>query len=271
MQYLLLFILIVASNTICAQKISDKPIPVAHAHNDYLKRNALWGALEYGFTSIEIDVFAHKNELKVAHVGLFLNVRKNIVDMYFQPLAELLKNKEWVYENYHEPLELMIDFKTNSASTLSLLLEAIEPYKHLLTYYKEGKVYKKPLMLVISGSRFSYDDVKDLNEIYVFLDGSVNSCSETFPKELVPRGSASFGSQFSWNGKGEFLEIGKIQKQVADAELCNKKIRYYGMQNNKALWLSMLDNGEGWINVDKKKKFATFYWKYVSLKNEQIN
>jgi hypothetical protein len=273
MRYLFLFLLVILTSTLSAQKISDKPIPVAHAHNDYNKSDALWGALEYGFTSIEIDVFAHKNELKVAHVGLFLNARKNIVDMYFEPLAILLKTRTWIYENYQEPLELMIDFKTNSATTLPLLLEVIEPYKDLFTYYQNGEVYKKPLMLVISGRGFSFDDVKDMDKIYVFSDGSVNSCSQTFPKELVPRGSANYNSQFSWSGKGKMSteELKKLNEQISEAKKCNKKIRYYGMKNSETLWFAMLEKGAGWINIDKKKKFAKFYWDYISAKAEPIN
>lgn len=249
---------ILLSLTVCAQQISSRPITQAHAHNDYNKINPLWGALKYGFTSIEVDVFAHEGQLRVAHVGVMLGLRKTLESMYLAPLNTMLKSRNWVYENYHEPLILMIDFKTNRHETLSILLEIIKPYRHLLTYYHDGKVHKKPLQILISGSGFSFAQVKDLDSIYVFLDGSVNHCESDFPNALVPRGSAKFSNHFS--AKLDSTDIMKLQTKVNEAALCNKKLRFYAMKNRKKLWRKALDANVGWINVDRKRKFAKFYW-----------
>ncbi len=243
---------------LCGQNIASRPIPEAHAHNDYNKINPLWGALKYGFTSIEVDVFAHKGQLRVAHVEVLLKVRKTLEDLYLKPLSVLLESREWIYENYREPLILMIDFKTNRNETLPLLLEIIEPYRHLLTYFHEGKVYKKPLQLLISGCGFSYEQVKDLDSIFVFLDGSVNHCESDFPDALVPRGSAKFSSHFS--AKLDSTDLVKLQTKVDEAALCNKKLRFYAMKNRKKIWRKALDANVGWVNVDRKRKFAKFYW-----------
>lgn len=258
MRFLLTIGFSILTFSVFAQNISSHPIPEAHAHNDYNKINPLWGALKYGFTSVEVDVFAHKGELRVAHVGVLLSVRKTLESLYLKPLANLLASRNWVYENYPEPLILMIDFKTNRHETLPLLLEIIKPYRHLLTYYHEGKVHKKPLQLLISGGGFSYEQVKDLDSIFVFLDGSVNHCETDFPDALVPRGSAKFSSHFS--AKLDSTDVAKLQTKVADAAFCNKKLRFYAMKNRKKLWRKALDAHVGWVNVDRKRKFAKFYW-----------
>ena len=44
-----------------------------HAHNDYMHTRPLMEALESGFTSIEIDVFLHKNDLIVSHTAAGLD------------------------------------------------------------------------------------------------------------------------------------------------------------------------------------------------------
>jgi hypothetical protein len=239
-------------------KISTKPIPCAHAHNDYNKIKPLWGALKYGFTSVEVDVFAHKGQLRVAHVGVMLGARKTLESMYLAPLKSWLQNKNWVYENYQEALILMIDFKTNRHETLPILLEIIKPYQHLLTYYHDGKVHKRPLQLLISGHGFGYEQVSHLDSIFVFLDGSVNHCESDFPAALVPRGSGKFSSHFF--AKLDSNDVVKMQKQIEKAETCDKKLRYYATKNKKKLWRKQLDAQVGWLNVDRKKKFAKFYW-----------
>lgn len=272
MRIFALALLTIAFFPVFAQKISEKPIPVAHAHNDYNKRNPLWGALKNGFTSIEIDVFAHKNELKVAHVGLFLNARKNLDEMYLKPLADLLQTKDWVYNNYNEPLILMIDFKTDSESTLPLLLNYLAPYENLLTFYSENEVHKKPLQIVISGSRFTQQQIENMDTVYIFRDGSIQNCTSDFASELEPRGSTRYGSKFSWNGKGKMPDNERLlfREYFAKAENCDKKLRLYGMKNRKNLWKNFLDEGMGWVNVDKKKKFARFYWNEYLTENSLI-
>lgn len=258
MRTFVILLAILLSLTVCAQQISPRPITQAHAHNDYNKINPLWGALKYGFTSIEVDVFAHEGQLRVAHVGVMLGLRKTLEAMYLAPLNTLLQSRNWVYENYPEPLILMIDFKTNRHETLPLLLEIIKPYRHLLTYYHEEKVYKKPIQLLISGGGFSYEQVKNLDSIFVFLDGSVNHCESDFPEALVPRGSAKFRSHFS--SKLDSTDLVKLQTKVNNAALCNKKLRFYAMKNRKKIWRKALDANVGWVNVDRKRKFAKFYW-----------
>jgi hypothetical protein len=121
---------------------------------------------------------------------------------------------------------------------------------------------------LISGGGFSYEQVKDLDSIFVFLDGSVNHCESDFPDALVPRGSAKFRSHFS--AKMDSLDLAKLQTKVDDAALCSKKLRFYAMKNRKKLWRKTLDAHIGWVNVDRKRKFAKVYWEEYKRDSIQV-
>lgn len=250
-----------------AQIVSTSPIPHAHSHNDYAKKKPLWGALANGCTSVEIDVFARKGKLKVAHIPLALGLKKDIEQMYIKPLVEYIKKHGHVYEG--KSLELMVDFKTNSEETLPLMLEVIEKYKEYFSYYYKGEVIEKPLKVVISGRMFSYDQVKDMDSIYVFLDGNTHDCTPNFPPKLVARGSIRYGAVFTWNGKGEIPESDakKLEEYVQISKECNIPFRFYAMPEKESIWEYFLDSGIYWINVDNSKKFKEFYEVYKNKKS----
>ena len=180
--------------------------------------------------------------------------------MYLKPLVEIIKERGYLYKE--TPLILMMDFKTNSDSTLPLLLEAIKPYQEYFSYYDKGadSVILKDLQLVISGRGFSYSQVENDDSIFVFLDGGVSACETNFPSKLVPRGSARYGGIFSWKGKGDMpeKELEKLRSMVAEAALCNKRLRFYAMPANERIWKVFLNEGAYWINVDNILRFHTF-------------
>lgn len=252
-----------------AQTVADSPTPFAHSHNDYAKKKPLWGALENGCTSIEIDVFAHQGELIVSHINLGLNRKPSLNELYLKPLFDYLKDQEWIFEGL--PLILMIDFKTSEQETLPLLLEEIKDYKHLFTHVSNNQFVAKPLQLVISGRGFSYNAVKNNERIYVFLDGSVHHCNHDFPEILVERSSARYHSIFSWKGKKTIPKDDqeKLNELVALAKRCGHTLRFYAMPEKEKIWREFLDAGVHWINVDHPKKFRMFLKKYQKEKVSQ--
>lgn len=239
-----------------------KITPHAHSHNDYLKSEPLWGALNNGCQSVEVDVFNFKNELVVSHVGFGLMYKPSFAELYLDTLVSFLGAHKHIFSQENEPLILMIDFKTESESTLKLLLKTFAPYQEYFSYFENGKVVEKQIKLVISGSGFSYTQVKDLPKCFVFLDGGVQHCEQDFPLGLVPRGSTRYGGMFTWNGKGEIPsnELAALRNMVNEAKNCNKKLRFYAMPQNKNIWRIFLEEGVYWINVDDTEKFKKFYY-----------
>lgn len=258
-RFLIFFFALTLLIRLDAQGIAMTPLLHAHSHNDYQHDLPLWGALAQGATSIEIDVFAHKGMLKISHIKFALNIRESFEDMYLEPLVKIIEERGGIYSEV--PLVLMIDFKTNSDSTLPLLLEAIAPYKAYFSYYYEDSVYQKDLQLVISGNGFTYNQVKTQDSIFVFLDGNVHHCEEDFPPQLVPRGSTKYNSIFTWKGKGEIPEneLIKLREMLAEAKKCNKKLRFYAMPANERIWHTFLQEGVDWINLDNIQRFRIYY------------
>ena len=248
--------------SIFAQSIATEVLIHAHSHNDYQHPIPLWDALEQGCASIEIDVFAHKGALKVAHINVGLNFKKNLSESYLQDLQKILEDKGHIYPNHS--LVLMIDFKSNAEYSLQLLREVIAPIKSYCTYYHNGRIYEGPIQFVISGSGIQYPEIAATDSIYFFKDGSVHNCEENIPASLVPRGSASYGSQFKWKGKKEMPEneLNKLRAMIAEAQKCNKKLRFYAMPAKEKIWRTFLDEGVYWINIDNPKKFKRFYQNY---------
>ena len=256
----LVFLLALVSNArLEAQVIATEVLQHAHAHNDYNKQTPLWNALENGCASIEIDVFAFNNELRVSHINLGLSKKPTLIESYLLPLKAVLNDKGFVYSN--QALVLMIDFKSDSEISLQLLEEAILPMKSYFTFYHNGEVVEKQLKLVISGRGINYPQLTALDTVYFFKDGSVSNCESNVPSALVPRGSASYGSQFKWKGNKEMPkdELLKLRSMVEEAAKCNKKLRFYAMPAKEKIWRKFLEEGVYWINVDRPTKFKKFY------------
>ena len=148
MKTLLTHFLLLLSIVVYAQNV----IPVGHAHNDYKQLHPLDGALSFGFTSIEVDVFLVDKEIKVAHTKLGLPFAKNLKDLYLNPLKERLGNQSAGVYGDSSILVLMIDLKNNRWELLDLLENLLGDYKDLLVHNQQGELSWAPLQILVSGS-----------------------------------------------------------------------------------------------------------------------
>src|SRR6266550_344596 len=93
--------------------LSVKPLPHAHAHNDYLHRQPLRDALEHGFTSVEADIFLVEGQLLVGHDEKELRPDRTLSGLYLDPLRERANaNGGWVFDK-GRPFTLLIDVKSD--------------------------------------------------------------------------------------------------------------------------------------------------------------
>ena len=136
-------------------KTSNKPLPNAHAHNDYQHSQPLLEALSYGFTSIEADIYLMKGELYVSHLPpLFKNKNRTLTKLYLEPLFKRYKeNGNQIYPNYNNPIYLMIDIKNKSEATYELLKKQLEPYQEMLSSWENNEPSLKGVNIILSGSR----------------------------------------------------------------------------------------------------------------------
>lgn len=236
-------------------------IPIGHSHNDYLHKHPLTDALSFGFKSVEIDVFLHKGKLVVAHVPIGLDSKKDIVELYLEPIKKRIElNGGEVYKGDSTPLIFMIDFKTNGDSTYSKLEEVLQPYKkYLTTYDVQGNVKLGALSINISGRIPA--NVLGKTERWVTIDGNISNRNDATPANFMERVSSPYSSYFSWKGMGTMPKEQKalLVKLTEEAHAHGRQIRFYALPQNEAVWLELLDAGVDWLNIDKLEKFANFW------------
>lgn len=251
-----LFLLLILNIVSEIQAQLAEPLPNGHAHNDYEKPwKPLTKALEQGFVSIEIDVFPYKNQLKVAHVGLFLDAAQDLETMYFKPLEAWWKEHGQFFKDSQQVLTLMIDIKQNGGAAYLLLKELCGKYALI----KDGKV-----SILLSGNK-PYKEVLEDSVRSMQIDGGVGEIQHPFyTPQLVPRISAAYGSFFKWTGNGKMPanELQKLRELVQRTHADRRTLRFWAMPNNKKVWKLFLDEGVDWMNVDDLEGFRQFYENY---------
>src|SRR4051794_34430538 len=130
-----------------------KPLTRAHAHNDYEHPHPLIDALDQGFCSVEADVHLIAGHLLVGHDPRDLSPRKTLQSLYLDPLKKrIAENGGRVYKD-GPTVTLMIDVKSDAASTYAAIKEALKPYEGLLTVFRGDKIEPGAITVIISGNR----------------------------------------------------------------------------------------------------------------------
>lgn len=241
---------------------AQTPLAHGHAHNDYVHKRPLTEALENGFTSIEIDVFLHKGELKVAHVGIGLDKKKNIEELYLEPISKIIaQNGGNVYKGYNTPVIFMVDFKTDGMATYTKLKEVLSRYQNIITlYHKDSVIHQRAINILISGGSPISELLKE-DSAHATIDADLRSMSNAVNAKVITRYSSGWQSYFRWTGNGE-MPTG--QKQRLDSLITHghgmgKNIRFYHIPDNPNVWRTLLNAGVDWINTDKLARFRRFY------------
>src|SRR5258705_8249661 len=68
-----------------------KPLPQAHAHNDYEHARPLFDALDQGFCSVEADIFLVEGGLLVAHNPQKVKPEPTLQAPFLHPLPQTVK------------------------------------------------------------------------------------------------------------------------------------------------------------------------------------
>lgn len=257
--FLIVFLVITSLEKIYCQK--PEGLSFAHAHNDYAKlfRKDFKDALKAGCSSIEIDVFPYRNKLVVAHIPLFLWLRRDIEKRYFKPLKKYIDNQNGsIFNDSSKRLILMVDVKRNSTEAYHQLKQLAKKYESILTVWNlsNGQVKNGPLEILISGSK-PYREVGEDSILYFRLDGGLGDIGNSkFNGTIVPRVSSSYGSNFKWRGFGKMpeKELEHLRKLVKMAHEDKRAIRFWAMPNQLKVWRIMLKEGVDWLNIDQIKK-----------------
>lgn len=240
-----------------------KPLPNAHAHNDYEHTRPLLDALDNGFTEVEADIYLIDGELYVAHdKPKTKDSTRTLRNLYLNPLkARIEANQGRVYPGYSGLFYLMIDVKSNRDLTYSVLKSQMEPYlSWISTVQRANESIDKPVKIFISGNRPLLKDVLKDSLQLLALDGLPENLGLGISNAMMPVISTNYYTVLSWNGKGNLdpSELKGLQEFIQKAHKEGKKVRLWGAPDTQEIWAFLLDQGVDLINTDKLPEFRDF-------------
>lgn len=223
----------------------------AHSHNDYQQAIPFEKAYALHFGSIEADVFWQNGELYVAHTLQEIDTNKTLRKLYLEPLRAKAQAKSGVFGETKQHLQILIDFKTAAAPTMTTLLNQLADYPELTG---NGK-----LVFTISGNRPPQQQWHTY-PAYIQFDGRPGvSYTATELKKLALI-SDNFRNYSQWNGKGipVAADLARIEKVIAQAHETGKKFRFWGTPDDVNTWKTMMRLGVDYINTDQTDALATY-------------
>ncbi|GGZ27929.1 phosphatidylinositol-specific phospholipase C/glycerophosphodiester phosphodiesterase family protein [Streptomyces poonensis] len=235
-----------------------RPLWRAHAHNDYEHPRPLYDALDHRFGSVEADIWLVDGELLVAHDAVDLDPSRTLESLYLDPLAARVRaNGGAVYRGHRKPLQLLVDIKTEGASTYLELDRRLRRYRHLFTTYDHGRVRTGPVTAVISGDRAARVPMEAQKVRRAFYDGRLADLGGPAPASLIPLISDNWTLNFTWLGVGTFPEAerAKLRQIVSTAHARGQRVRFWATPDQPgpardALWGELLAAGVDHLNTD---------------------
>lgn len=252
-----------------------KPLTRAFSHKDSEQDIPLLKALKNGFTYIEADIHLINKQLYVSHNRpLFLNRENQLTPLYLNPLLELFNlNGGRIFPEYNQTIYLVIDFKTNANLTLAALQDVLEPYRDMLTRWKNGIEIPNAITIMITGNRPIEQLVKQ-KERWVCLDGRLEDIGKNFSPEIMPMISDKYSKIFGWSilsktpSKEKLFQLNKVSNNT-HAE--GKKLRLWKSPENELVWDSILGAGVDVINTDSLERLSSYFYDrydFISLANK---
>jgi hypothetical protein len=230
------------------------PIAVvhAHAHNDYAHPRPLQDALDHGFCSVEVDIWLVNGGLLVAHDRDAVQSDRTIEALYLDPLRERVRrNGGRVYPRGPE-CTLLIDVKSEAASTYDVLAGVLERYADILTTFRGGTVEHRAILAIVSGNSAPWLMANEPVR-YAALDGGLADLSSSASPELVPWISVDWRKLFTWSGGRDVMpdrEQRLLDQVVADAHRQGRKVRFWDAPDTAGGWQVLWDAHVDLINTD---------------------
>lgn len=263
MRLLLTFLTI--SSIYLALPAQVTPLPLAHSHNDYNRKNPLKDALANGFTSVEADVLYIYGKLYVGHnmPDKKRHKLKNLTKQYLKPLYKQFKaNGGEIYKGYEGDFYLWVDIKFEAGKSYKALRKRLYPFREMLTYYENGALHQGKVTVILSGDRpfrqLLFDDLQLMT-----LDGRPSDLDKNYATKLMPFISEHAGKLCqvkNYDEVGE-AEIRRIYEFAAKAKAQGKKIRLWATPENEELWEELVKAEVGLINTDDLGRLRRYLMK----------
>jgi len=159
-----------------------------------------------------------------------------------------------------------VDIKTNGASTLPVVLEALKPLReagYLTTYYSNGTMVPSAITVIGTGNS-PVDLVRALDPRDYFFDGPLANLTG-FQPTLSPIASTDYAIAVGWNGVGTISDdqLTRLKKLIDDAHAIGIQARFWdtpgwpvNARNN--VWKVLLESGTDWLNADDLEAASQF-------------
>lgn len=240
------------------QRHRPRPLWRAHAHNDYEHPRPLLDALDHRFGSVEADIYLVDGQLLVAHDPVDLDPSRTLRSLYLDPLAARVRaNRGSVYRGHHEPLQLLVDIKTEGAAAYLELDRQLRRYGYLFTTCAHGRVLPGAVTVVVSGDRAARPPMEAQRVRRAFYDGRLTDLGTTAPASFVPLISDNWTLSFSWQGVGAFPEAErrKLRAIVGTAHTRGQRVRFWATPDlpgpaRDALWGELVAADVDHLNTD---------------------
>jgi hypothetical protein len=243
-----------------ASPVADaKPLPVAHAHNDYMHARPLLDALEQGFCSVEADIFRVGDELLVAHEEATLKPERTLRALYLEPLRRRARENGGRIYRRGPTVTLLIDIKRDGEETYALLRRQLEEYRDILTSVERGRLRRRAVTVILSGDCPKATVVAD-EPRYASIDGRVADLESRAPAHEMPLISDNWSSLMKWRGSGPMPDDEQVRLRdiVAKAHAAGRRVRFWGAPGNEAVWTELLRAGVDLLNADDLPRLSRF-------------
>lgn len=263
MQSFLTKLLIWTTTALCIHTLalaqSIKPLPNAHAHNDYEHDRPLLDALSQGFTSIEADVYLINGELLVAHYQKDVQPDRTLESLYLKPLFDRYQLAKKNDQKDLHPITLLVDFKNQGAATYRVLIEQLKKYSAMLSSEQDGKFTAGAVTVIISGDR-PIEQIKSSNPRFVGIDGRLTDLDSTDSFAVLPLISDNWRNHFKYRGEGEMStdERTKLATIVQKAHDKGRRVRFWATPESEEMWSELLRAKVDLIGTDNLVQLSNF-------------
>jgi hypothetical protein len=236
----------------------------AHAHNDYEHDRPLFDALDHGFKSVEADIWLVDGELLVAHDLEDVQPGRTLRSLYLDPLQTVVtQNGGSVYKGDPDYFTLLIDIKSDAASTYLALHRELEDYEGMLTKFGPRGVRDGAVTAIVSGNR-PRELMQQQRVRYAAYDGRLTDLGVATDQTFVPLISDNWTRHFTWMGDGQMppKERRKLESIVTTAHANGQRVRFWATPEvspqREAVWQELLAAEVDYINTDHLEALEEF-------------
>lgn len=242
-----------------SQAADVKPLPKAHAHNDYLHDRPLIDALDNGFCSVEADIFLIEGQLLVAHTRSEIDAKRTLKRLYLDPLKQRVEANGGRMHKDGPRFTLLIDLKAQGRQTFDVLNDRLSEYPDVFSRHENGKFHAKAVDVIISGDR-PKNRIASVSPRFAGIDGRLSDLNSDLPADLLPLISDNWRSHFRWRGEGPMPkeDQAKLKQVISKAHAKNRRVRFWATPDKPEVWAALRDAGADLINTDDLPGLSKF-------------